>query len=62
MLKKLKAEKVDKDKIIKEYINEYIKLLPITDDKLITPIIHNENVLKQEPDIYIIESNECMEE
>lgn len=59
MFKKIKAEKVNKDTIILEYVNEYIKMLPIIEDILKS---ENDNILKQESDIYIIKSNEHMEE
>ena len=55
MLKKLKKEKIDKDSLILDYINEYIKLLPIVNTE-------NDNILKQEPNIYINKSNEYVEE
>lgn len=55
MLKNLKSEIIDKNTIVNEYISEYVKLLPLLNDK------KHDNILKQEGDIYINKSNEYVE-
>lgn len=57
-VKESKNEGVDKDQLVIEYIDEYLKSLPNIKDKI---IFERDIILKQESEMYIEKSNEYME-
>lgn len=61
-MQNIAKETVNKESLILEYIDDCIKMLPIKDNTVKKSDEHTDVVLKQELDIYIINSNEYMEE
>lgn len=61
-MQNIAKEMVNKDVLVLEYIDDYIKMLPIRDDIIKKTCHETDVILKQEPNIYIINSNEHMEE